>query len=217
MKIWKLQRDIMAALRAEGLKVSEFQAGASPYSGFDLVAYPEGHVVGRDPAVYTASAYEVKSADPATAYKGRHGSGRLIVAKPDPDGLVLVAAGTGDRVEITLADGTALGHKCETTLDELMAPVEPGAVIVTRHPALVTILVADGIAPAGAPAIAHATPEDVRGKHVYGVLPLSLAAEADRVTEIALRLPQELRGQELTETQVRQYMAGIRTYEVREV
>ena len=60
----------------------------------------------------------------------------------------------------------------------------------------------------------HAAPEDVRGKHVYGVLPLALAAEASQVTEIALRLPAELRGVELSEEQVRQHMAGICTYKV---
>ena len=214
MKTWKLETDVLAALRDAGLQVSEYKAGASPYSAYDLVAYPEGFVVWRDPAAYPISNYGVKNADPATAYKGRHGSGRLIFAEPDPDGLVRVAAGTGDRVELTLADGTALGHKAETTLDDLMGSSESPAIIVTRHPALVTILVADGIAPDLIPVIQHATSEDVRGKHVYGVLPLALAAEASQVTEIALRLPAELRGVELSEDQIRQHMSGICTYKV---
>ena len=214
MKPWKLKTDVFSACRDAGLKVSEYNAGASPYAGFDIVAYPEGFVAGRDPAWYLISDCEVKSADPATAYKGRHGSGRLIVATPDPDGVVLVSAGTGDRVDITLADGTSLGRKAEITLDDLMEGSAGSAIIVTRHPALVTILVDDGIAPAGTPVISHASPEDVGGKHVYGVLPLALAAEASKVTEIALRLPAELRGVELSEEQVRQHMSGICTYKV---
>ena len=214
MKTWKLETDVLAALRDAGLQVSEYKAGASPYSAYDLVAYPEGFVVGRDPAVYRISDCGIKNADPATAYRGRHGSGRLIVATPDPDGAVLVSAGTGDEVDITLADGTALGWKAEITLDDLMGGSAGSAIIVTRHPALVTILVDDGIAPAGTPVISHASPEDVGGKHVYGVLPLALAAEASKVTEIALRLPAELRGVELSEDQIRQHMAGICTYKV---
>lgn len=86
--------------------------------------------------------------------------------------------------------------------------------IVTRHPALLEVLVAEGIATPETPVIAHATPEAVRGKNVAGVLPLHLAAEAASITEVTLHLPAELRGQELTAAQVRAHMQGIRTYRV---
>jgi hypothetical protein len=56
--------------------------------------------------------------------------------------------------------------------------------------------------------------KQVCGKHVFGVLPLSLAAEAERVMEIPLRLPAELRGKELSEAQVREYGDAPRTYKV---
>jgi hypothetical protein len=87
-------------------------------------------------------------------------------------------------------------------------------IIVTRHPALVRVLIEDGIVPADTPVVEHATAGDVAGRHVYGVLPLSLAAAAESVTEISLRLPSELRGCEMTVDQVRQYMAGVATYRV---
>lgn len=87
-------------------------------------------------------------------------------------------------------------------------------VIITRHSALVTVL--KGLVPelAGAEVIAQASPAQVEGKHVYGVLPLHLAALADKVTTVSLNLPPELRGVELSEEQVRQYMSSLETFKV---
>lgn len=90
-------------------------------------------------------------------------------------------------------------------------------IVVTRHPALVTVLVEDGIVPADVPVLAQATGDDVRGKRVIGVLPLFLAAEADSLTTVDLRLPPEMRGTELTAAQVREYMTGYTTYRVERV
>ena len=87
-------------------------------------------------------------------------------------------------------------------------------IIVTRHPALVDYLIAEGIADPDTPVIAHACPDDIRGRHVIGVLPLHLAAEAASVTEVPLSLPPELRGVELSEEQVRKFAGAPRTYRV---
>jgi CRISPR-associated protein Csx16 len=86
--------------------------------------------------------------------------------------------------------------------------------IITRHPGLIEVLAEKGIATPETPVIAHATPEQIRGLHVAGVLPLSLAAECASVTEITLNLPPEARGRELSADEVRRYMTGIRTYKV---
>ena len=86
--------------------------------------------------------------------------------------------------------------------------------IVTRHPGLLTVLAEQGIATADTPVIAHATAGDLRGRHVAGVLPLALAAECASVTEVALSLPPEARGRELTAAEVRQYMTAVRRYRV---
>jgi hypothetical protein len=88
-------------------------------------------------------------------------------------------------------------------------------IVVTRHPALLDLLVERGLVRPGTPAIAHATPEDVRGRHVIGVLPLSLAAIAATVTEIELRLSPEHRGRELGIEELRQVAGPARTYIVR--
>lgn len=57
------------------------------------------------------------------------------------------------------------------------------AVIVTRHKTLVEWLALHGIT---GRVIEQATPDDVRGMDVYGILPLWLAAEANSVTEVTM-------------------------------
>jgi len=89
--------------------------------------------------------------------------------------------------------------------------------IVTRHPGLLEVLSELGIATPDTKVVAHVSPADVREKHVAGVLPLSLAAECASVTEVALNVPPELRGKELSADQVRAHMTGVRTYIVRVV
>lgn len=88
-------------------------------------------------------------------------------------------------------------------------------IVVTRHPALVAVLRERGMVPDGVTVIAHATANDVRGRHVLGVLPLALAAEAASLTEITMDLPPTARGRELTGDEIRQYMTGVTRYIVR--
>ena len=56
-------------------------------------------------------------------------------------------------------------------------------IIITRHKPLVTWLAAHGVV---APVLEQGTAADVRGKHVYGVLPIWLAAHAAKVTEVSM-------------------------------
>lgn len=90
------------------------------------------------------------------------------------------------------------------------------SVIVTRHPALVEYLLGSGCIPDSVEVVSHASEETVAGKHVFGVLPLRLAAKAASITEIPLDLPPHLRGVELTVEQVRQYAGKPTTYVVKE-
>ena len=55
--------------------------------------------------------------------------------------------------------------------------------IVTRHKPLIAWLTAHGIT---GQVIEQATPEDVRGKDVYGILPLHLSAVTASVTEVSM-------------------------------
>ena len=60
----------------------------------------------------------------------------------------------------------------------------------------------------------HATPEDVAGKDVIGVLPLSLACLARTVTEIPMALTPEMRGKELDLETLRRIAGEAVTYTV---
>ena len=89
-------------------------------------------------------------------------------------------------------------------------------IVVTRHPALVDLLVERGIIDGSEPILEHATANDVRGRHVIGVLPLALAAEAKTVTEVPLSLAPADRGQELGIDRLREVAGTARTYVVLE-
>lgn len=96
-------------------------------------------------------------------------------------------------------------------------------VAVCRHPAMIEYLKEIGLLGCEkceggpVPVIAHATADDVRGRHVIGVLPHHLSAEAESVTEIPMDIPPELRGVELSLDQVRRYAGTPVTYVVRRV
>ena len=94
-------------------------------------------------------------------------------------------------------------------------PANPEVVVVTRHKGLVALLIRRGIIAAGTPVIEHATADTVRGKHVIGVLPLSLAVHAASVTEIVMSIPLELRGKDLSLEDCEKYAGELARYEVR--
>lgn len=84
--------------------------------------------------------------------------------------------------------------------------------IISRHVGTVAWLATRGIT---GEVVAHATPEQVRGRIVVGVLPLSLASLAAEVWSVDLpSLPQELRGQELDLVQMAQAGACLQKYKV---
>lgn len=89
--------------------------------------------------------------------------------------------------------------------------------IVTRHKGLVDYLISEGIVETNVEVVAHATPENVRGRHVIGVLPHSLSCLTEKFTEIPLQVPPELRGVELTEADVRKWAAPAVTYKIEKI
>lgn len=88
-------------------------------------------------------------------------------------------------------------------------------VVVTRHASLAALLIERGVIDESAQVIAHATPDDVRGARVIGVLPLALAALAESITEIPLTLTPEMRGRELSLDELRACAGAATTYRVR--
>ena len=89
--------------------------------------------------------------------------------------------------------------------------------VVTRHKALFDYLLEQNLIGKDTDNISHASIEDVRGKHVYGVLPYWLSSKAELYTEVQLRIPYEKRGKELTIEEIRFYALKPKTYRVKEV
>ena len=89
-------------------------------------------------------------------------------------------------------------------------------ILVTRHPALREMLM-DRFDYEFDEIIDHAKEEDIKGAHVFGVLPLYLASKAAKITEVCLVIPQEQRGKELSSEELWDYYSGLITYEVKEI
>lgn len=73
--------------------------------------------------------------------------------------------------------------------------------VVTRHAGLVEFARSRGLR-SDVPIIPHASPEDVAGRVVLGVLPLRLAVHARAVIEADLEIRPEDRGRELSAEEV---------------
>jgi len=87
--------------------------------------------------------------------------------------------------------------------------------VVTRHKALVDYLLKKGVISEGRfEVMPHATPKDVRGRHVIGVLPHSLSCLTTSFSEVVLDLPLEKRGKELTLDDMLTHAKGLNTYKV---
>ena len=95
--------------------------------------------------------------------------------------------------------------------------MENKILVVTRHPALVDYLREQGIISGDVEIKSHVSAEDVEGRHVVGVLPHRLSCLCELFTEAPLFVPAELRGQELSLEQVRQYAGPVQTYRVEAV
>lgn len=90
-------------------------------------------------------------------------------------------------------------------------------VVVTRHPALIDLIFELEIGDENTILAHHVASHMIEGKHVIGVLPLHLAALANKVTEIPLNLTPEDRGKELSLERIKEIMSEPKTYRVREI
>lgn len=89
-------------------------------------------------------------------------------------------------------------------------------IVITQHQALIDFLKEINLISEDFEVISHASPEEIRGNHVIGILPLHLAVEAEKVTTVPLNIPKELRGQELSLDQIREFAGNPRTFIVKE-
>ena len=91
-------------------------------------------------------------------------------------------------------------------------------IVVTRHKALLEYLVKYGYVEKDVQHLTRARPEDIKGKHVYGILPNWLACHAGKLTELQLDLPIGKRHIELSIDDIEFHLnKKPRTYTIREV
>ena len=114
--------------------------------------------------------------------------------------------------QISALDYMYPGRKGYIALDEPEEQDMPGKpdklLVVTRHKALVDLLREKGII---------SGVDDVQGRDVVGNLPLHLAARCHTITSVAMSVPLEMRGRELTLDELREVYRGVHTYRVEEV
>jgi len=116
------------------------------------------------------------------------------------------------KSEEELVQDICVAVSCLARRRSTLPPVD---LVVTRHPNLVEYLRLHGfVPPCLTEVVTHATPEQVRGKHVLGVLPHSLSCLCECFTEVPLNLPPELRGKELSVADLEQYAGKPVTYRV---
>lgn len=91
-------------------------------------------------------------------------------------------------------------------------------VFVSRHKDLRDFLIYKGELSEDVPWIEHADNiNDIRGKRIIGVCPPKLAIMALNCTELELHIPKEIKGRDLTLSELELYSGPLATYEVREI
>lgn len=89
------------------------------------------------------------------------------------------------------------------------------AVVVSKHRGMIEFLKSEGFIDNTATVLERAKAEDVRGKIVFGSIPLFLAYYAQKVIHIPLKLPLELKEKELTAEEFKKYALKPAIYEVK--
>jgi len=87
-------------------------------------------------------------------------------------------------------------------------------IVITRYQSLVEYLKKIELIDDNTKVLSHAKAEDIRGKHAIGILPYWLSSEAEKFTEVQMRIPSEKRGKELTVEEIEFYALEPKTYTV---
>ena len=90
-------------------------------------------------------------------------------------------------------------------------------IIVTRHSSVEKYIRIKGMVPSGTPCFPSVSPQFVEGKHVYGIIPFSLAAKCELFTEIKITLRRGIKNEELSEQELEACVKEVRTYRVNEI
>jgi len=90
-------------------------------------------------------------------------------------------------------------------------------VIITRHPGALKWLRKHHPEYKEVEHIVHAKPEDIEGNIVIGMLPIHMAVLAKEYWNLSLNIPAEMRGKELTVSDMEKYNCKIEQYKITKV
>ena len=90
-------------------------------------------------------------------------------------------------------------------------------IIVTKHKAVEQFIRESGLVPGYVKCHKSVTPNFIKDKHVYGILPLSLAAEAELFTEVKITLPKSEKNKRLSLEELKPLVKGVVTYTVKKI
>jgi len=85
-------------------------------------------------------------------------------------------------------------------------------IIITRHVGLVQWLANHGITGEVIPHVSN--PDQIKGKDVFGILPLNLAAVCNSITTVEMNLPPEKRGVDLIPEEMDNFGAKMARFKV---
>lgn len=89
--------------------------------------------------------------------------------------------------------------------------------IVTKHPEIERYLKETGIVPADTPCVSYIGADYAMGKWIYGVVPLEVAANAYRYTEVKITFPRGIPVSDLPYEKVKSCIKYVKTFQVTEI
>lgn len=90
-------------------------------------------------------------------------------------------------------------------------------IIVTRHSAVEKYIRGNNLVPKDTKCYPTVTKEFVKGKHVYGIVPFSIAAEAELFTEVKITIRKGVKSKELSLEELQGCVKEVQTYVVKKV
>ena len=91
---------------------------------------------------------------------------------------------------------------------------EPIPLIVTGKPEFAAYIIERCGLPADVEIRSTVAEDDIRGRHVYGMLPPHLGQHAARISTLAIKAPKWIRPKGMTLDEMRRYGAEICTYQI---
>ncbi|MCK9520157.1 MAG: CRISPR-associated protein Csx16 [Candidatus Omnitrophota bacterium] len=143
-----------------------------------------------------------------------------IALKPlcgEIDRMVLVRK-IGEKAGGRFADAVARARENEAAMASVVAvPEEKKTIIVTRHPGALGWLRKHHPELGEVEVVSHASPDQIQGARVVGVLPVNLAALCGEYWHLSMEVPPDYRGKELSCEDMEHFRCAIEKFVVTKI